>query len=303
MLSLSQLLVSVHTESAGFALLDLSSRADVSFAASDRICLHYVLAGVARLEAKGVATALGPGDLVCLVTGAAHALGGERPAVAATEHTALLKSLTPADELPVFRFGGEAEAEGARLLSGSFTLSRRDGAPVNALMSDVVVLRADETRTAALAPPPMALAACHGMGAGAFAGALMQTLFFQAVRSEVHRRLGAEPVDLSSLQHYKIATAVRLIEREFQRPWTVASLAKAVGMSRSAFALDFQAVTGASPMARLAEVRLTEGRRRLERGDAVAATAQAVGYTAVTAFSRAFHRRHGEPPVALRRRA
>src|SRR5262249_13591060 len=130
--------------------------------------------------------------------------------------------------------------------------------------------------------------------------ALMQTLFFQAVRADVHRWLGEEPADFSNLQDYKIVTALRRIDREFQEPWTVANLAKTVGMSRSAFAVHFQTVVGASPMARLAAGGRAEPRRLLQQGAPVNETALAVGYQSVPAFSRAFRRHYGEAPRTAR---
>ena len=297
-LSLSRLLVSLHMESAGFVLIDLSSTANVDFAPTPRICLHYMLAGRAVLATDGATQTLSPGDFVCLPREGPHVLAGERGG--ARQHTKILRGLTPTDELAQLRFGAEGDLCGARLLSGSLTLSRLDRAAIDALMPQIVVLRPEQTKTASFLPPPMVIAACHGLGAGGFASALMQTLFFQAVRADVHRWLGEEPADFSNLQDYKIVTALRRIDREFHQPWTVAGLAKTVGMSRSAFAVHFQTLVGASPMARLTAVRMAEAHRLLQQGAPVGETALAVGYQSVTAFSRAFHRHHGEAPRAVR---
>jgi AraC-like DNA-binding protein len=298
MLPLSELLVSAHTESAGFARIDLARDARVWILPTERVCLHYVLSGEVVLEADGATQPLGAGDFVCLPRGGPHGLTVDRGAV--RESTNILRELASTDEPLSIRFGRTGAPCAAQLLSGSFVLGHRDGAPVNALVPDMLVIRPDETKTASFAPPPMVLAACQGQGAGAFAAALMQMLFFQAVRSGVHRRLGERPADFSSLQHYRIANALRLIEREYRQPWTVAALAKAVGMSRSVFALDFQAVVGESPMARLADVRLAQALTQLRQGASVGEAARAVGYRSAAAFSRAFRRNHGTSPRSVR---
>jgi AraC-like DNA-binding protein len=96
-------------------------------------------------------------------------------------------------------------------------------------------------------------------------------------------------------------TLAALHERFFER-WTLAKMAKLAGMSRAAFAARFKQVTGASPGAYLARLRLHAARDLLiETDDPAAKIAFQVGYQSAYAFSRAFRRMMGRPPVLYRK--
>jgi transcriptional regulator GlxA family with amidase domain len=55
-----------------------------------------------------------------------------------------------------------------------------------------------------------------------------------------------------------VAAAVALMRDLPQDPWTIASLARHVGMSLSSFAARFRAATGNSPITYLTRVRLAQ---------------------------------------------
>jgi len=100
----------------------------------------------------------------------------------------------------------------------------------------------------------------------------------------------------------RIARALGLLQAEPAKPWTVERLARAVGLSRAAFARRFTAVSGRSPRRFLNELRLALAASLLESTDeALAEVALRVGYTSEFAFSRAFKRQHGVAPGSFRR--
>lgn len=100
----------------------------------------------------------------------------------------------------------------------------------------------------------------------------------------------------------KIARALGLLQTDPAKRWTVERLARAVGLSRAAFARRFAAVSGRSPLRYLAELRLALAASLLETtDDSLAELAQRVGYTSEFAFSRAFKRKHGVAPGTFRR--
>ncbi|MBX6323850.1 MAG: helix-turn-helix transcriptional regulator, partial [Rhodospirillaceae bacterium] len=87
-------------------------------------------------------------------------------------------------------------------------------------------------------------------------------------------------------------------------PWTTASLAREVGLSRSAFADRFASLVGVPPKRYLTAWRLQLAQDRLRAGArTVAQVAYDVGYEAEAAFIRAFKREFGVPPATWRRRA
>ena len=98
----------------------------------------------------------------------------------------------------------------------------------------------------------------------------------------------------------QIGRALLLMQEAIAKPWSVDSLAREVGMSRTRFAARFLSLVGATPMDFLTRVRLAHAAERLVRGDRVGAVAEAAGYGSEKAFSRAFRRWAGMPPGSFR---
>ena len=85
--------------------------------------------------------------------------------------------------------------------------------------------------------------------------------------------------------------------------WTLESLAKAVGISRSTMADRFTHLVGQPPMSYLTSWRMQLAVRLLSDGSAkVRSVAEEVGYDSEAAFSRAFKRLVGDSPAIWRRR-
>jgi signal transduction histidine kinase/DNA-binding response OmpR family regulator len=76
-------------------------------------------------------------------------------------------------------------------------------------------------------------------------------------------------------------------------------LANAVGASRSTLYRRLQKKAGLSPSALIADVRMQQARRLLERGEPVTQVAYAVGYERLSSFSRAFQRHTGQSPSSV----
>ena len=99
-----------------------------------------------------------------------------------------------------------------------------------------------------------------------------------------------------------VSRALALMQAEPAKRWTVERLARAVGLSRAAFARRFVAVSGRSPLRYLTDLRLALAASLLENEDAaLAEVASRVGYVSEFAFSRAFKRQHGVAPSLFRR--
>ncbi|MEM9462024.1 MAG: AraC family transcriptional regulator [Myxococcota bacterium] len=101
-----------------------------------------------------------------------------------------------------------------------------------------------------------------------------------------------------------IVRALRLLHVQPEAAWTVASLARRVGMSRTAFATRFRTQVGEPPIRYLTRYRLERAEHLLlTTGEPVATIARRVGYDEVPAFCRAFKRMRGRTPGAVRERA
>lgn len=87
------------------------------------------------------------------------------------------------------------------------------------------------------------------------------------------------------------------------RDWTLASLAREAGVSRTRLAERFTSSTGQPPMQYLKQWRMQIAAGLLAEGNAnVAAVALRVGYDSEAAFSRAFKKAAGVPPSTWRSR-
>ena len=94
------------------------------------------------------------------------------------------------------------------------------------------------------------------------------------------------------------------MQNEPAEPWTVATLANAVGISRALLARRFHELVGAPPMSFLTSWRMALAADLLVAGDAtVGAVAHTVGYGSPFTFSTAFKREYGLSPKAFRDRA
>jgi AraC-like DNA-binding protein len=97
---------------------------------------------------------------------------------------------------------------------------------------------------------------------------------------------------------HRIAKAIELLRKDYDKPLHIAGLARQLGMSTSGFHHQFKAVTAMSPLQFQKQLRLQEARRLLLSGDVDAATAgYRVGYDDPSHFSREYKRLFGDLPV------
>ncbi|HEV3365675.1 MAG TPA: AraC family transcriptional regulator [Acidimicrobiia bacterium] len=98
-----------------------------------------------------------------------------------------------------------------------------------------------------------------------------------------------------------VGRALRMLHNQPAHPWTVATLAAAVGVSRAALARRFTELVGEPPMTFLAGWRLALAADLLREPDAtVGAVAREVGYGSAFALSTAFKRVRGVSPTEHR---
>ena len=94
---------------------------------------------------------------------------------------------------------------------------------------------------------------------------------------------------LVALSDPKLSKAIEAMHSDYQKAWSLDSLAKLAGLSRSGFALNFKKQVGISPMDYLAYWRIQIACDLLKTGDQnVSEVASSVGYESESAFSVAF---------------
>ena len=131
---------------------------------------------------------------------------------------------------------------------------------------------------------------------------LTDILIIQLIRTWVESVSGADQGWLAALWDEQIGQALVLIHREPQHPWTVASLASTVNMSRSAFSARFTELVGQPTMGYLTGWRMQLAHTLIrETSLSLAEIADRIGYESDAAFSRAFKRMYDVPPGSIRR--
>jgi AraC-like DNA-binding protein len=99
-----------------------------------------------------------------------------------------------------------------------------------------------------------------------------------------------------------VGPALRAMHESPDKPWTLATLAREAGVSRTTLATRFTKLVGTPPLTYLTDWRMTLATDLLAGTAAtVAAVARQVGYADAFSFSAAFKRFHGTSPTACRK--
>lgn len=136
-------------------------------------------------------------------------------------------------------------------------------------------------------------------------GAVMISRLMELMLIRVLRLWALEPAAQASwllgASDPAIARALNVIHTAPEKPWSVAELANAAGLSRSVFAARFVTLVGQPPSRYLIGLRLDKAAELLQRTKrTIAQIADNTGYTSEAAFSRAFKLRFGISPSSWR---
>ena len=139
-------------------------------------------------------------------------------------------------------------------------------------------------------------------GARAAVARLIDLLLIHVVRAW---SVDAEPPSwLRALHDPVVGRALAELHARPEEPWTIASLAAEVHLSRATLARRFTELVGEPPLAYLTRWRMDLAARRLkDTTEPVQTIARSVGYTSEYAFNRAFSRHRGQPPGRYRHAA
>jgi AraC-like DNA-binding protein len=133
---------------------------------------------------------------------------------------------------------------------------------------------------------------------------LIEVLLVEALRYEDQPGLEVRPGLPAGLADNRIGRALTRFHADIAEPWSVASLAKEAGMSRTAFSERFTRLVGVPPMTYVLDWRMAIAKDILQRGGVPQDTiATAVGYQSASAFNTAFRRQVGLSPGEYARNA
>ena len=265
----------------------------IRFLPTDIVVFGQMIEGTARVErddASGVD--LGAGDFLLMPapppwTMTAGAGGPPVDFGAAIANPALLLS---AGQNPTI----------TRFIAGNFAFAPANANLVASLMLPVVHVRGTDTIAGRLGALVTALgdeALADRPGRSLVLDRLLEIILIEALRYRPAEIPGSDRGLLAGLADAKVGKALRIMHEDAQRPWTVATLANAVGMSRSAFAARFTHFMGMPPIDYLANWRITLAKAALASSNVpMIDIAEMAGYQSVSAFSTGFKRATGLSP-------
>lgn len=139
-------------------------------------------------------------------------------------------------------------------------------------------------------------------GADAMLAKLSEAVFAETLRRCARYMPHNQTGWLAGARDPDVGRALTLLHQRHAHPWTVAELAREIGMSRTVLTERFGHFLGEPPMTYLTRWRLRLGARALTTTSrSVAQIAAETGYESEASFNRAFKREYGLPPARYRK--
>jgi transcriptional regulator GlxA family with amidase domain len=139
-------------------------------------------------------------------------------------------------------------------------------------------------------------------GSSAMLAKLSEALFVDTLRRYVADLPAEQTGWLAGTRDPIVGKSLAILHRRPEHAWTIAELAREVGLSRSALVDRFSRYLSEPPMTYLSRWRLQLAARSLRStSHSMAQIAAEVGYESEAAFNRAFKREFGLPPARFRK--
>lgn len=291
--------------SAPWCVLARLTRDDCKFAfdaPTQLIAYHVVISGRLFLTVEGEApVAVDAGEIVLLPRNDPHVLASQPDMTAAVRARDLIQP-APDGGLPRIFHGGGGEA--TQVVCG-FLGSDNSANPLIASLPRLLKLGVRDGTSRDWVEASVRFAADE-LTRGRFASSslmsrLSETLLVEAVRNYAQESEDTRVGWLKGAADPQIGRALALIHGNIRAPWSNESLAKEVGMSRSAFVDRFSEIVGMPPIRYLTSWRLNHARLNLrETRMPIGRLSDQIGYGSEEAFSRAFKREFGMSPAQWR---
>lgn len=267
------------------------------------IIYHYLIEGLAYARLKdGPREDLTAGDIVMFPHGDPHTMGSGLPERPVDSLQIFAKNINRG--MHVTRLGGGGTV--TRFVCGYLACDPRLSEVVLAGLPRLLKVHVPDETSGRWLEHSIRFSVDQATGTQA-GGSLVLAKLSEVLFVETLRRyINALPADqtgwLAGARDPLVGQALALLHKEPEDSWTISSLARRVGLSRTQLVERFRHFLGQSPMAYLAQWRLRLGAEILQStDDSVAQVAAAVGYGSEAAFNRAFKREFEYPPAQFRR--
>ncbi|MEX1366462.1 MAG: AraC family transcriptional regulator [Nannocystaceae bacterium] len=295
---LDRLLTSLRVEVAPFAVCDIRRGWSLHMPPDGHVSLHFIVRGRGRLlDTKGHEHPLREGTVIIAPPG--QHLRVEPPDGAADELDAAADCSLPEHGLKRLIAGaGEAAL---LMVCGAVRATYGGGIGLfDGLREPLRVDFGDDPRMRAVFESMLDEQAASGPGTQTMLRALMMQGLVALLRRLCEDGSCTVPW-LAAVGDPRLARALDVMLEAPEQPHTLESVAKAAGMSRSAFSERFGQAFGKSAMELLRQVRLDRGAELLRGTElTVEAVAHKVGFSSRSHFSRVFRGRFGVDPAGYR---
>lgn len=300
---LSDVLTSIHLGGGVHFRCEMSAPWGMAMPATSVAEFHVIVRGNCwlRIPDQADPIAIQGGDVIAFLHGGQHGLvdtpgQDERPVAE------ILEGQSVEHFGPITHGGG---GQRASILCGYFEFDRDSLHPLVAALPPFIHLRGTGIfefvwlQTALNFMIHETLSAKPG--AEAVVSRLAGVLFVQMVRAYLEQST-SPPAMLAAIADKQIGAALALLHKDPAHAWTLDTLARSAGMSRSALAARFHQLVGNTPIQYLTMWRMQLARKLLEESAlSTAVIAERVGYQSDAAFSKAFKKAVGTGPGAYRR--
>ncbi len=248
---------------------------------------------------------LSEGDVVAFPQGDPHVMSSS-PGMRAQPDLNVFRRPSDPDALPItVNLEGRGGQPDGHLVCGFFGCDATPFNPLLGALPRMIHMRGSEGsgRIGRLTEFAQIEAKDRRAGSASVLTKLGELMFIDIVRHHLGELSDASAGWLAALGDRHVGRAISLIHEAPAENWSLESLAREAGLSRSSLAERFQRFVGKPPMQYLALWRMQVASSMLAGGEAsVARVAGKVGYESEAAFSRAFKRAVGHSPTAWRER-
>lgn len=289
--ALTRLLERVHIDAKLHQHRDYCGRWAIDTSCTGLIPFHLIDKGSGWLHVKGQSPQLlQPGDFVLFPRDVPHQISND--------------STPPEPGLVNTEPSGEKDGTFASILCGFYTFRSR---AVQPLLDDLpgIVLIMDARNNPSTPGIGCVIDAAmlelqhNSPGRSAALQDLARLLFLHVMRDQITRGLSQH--FLAALWDPNIGKALNVIHSEFGKALNLQTLARAAGLSRSAFSSKFHVMVGTTPAKYLTDWRMQEASMLLETTDmSVEQISERCGYGSHIAFRKAFKTNMGFTPKRAR---
>ena len=259
---------------------------------------HLVRRGSFELHIDGEPLLVSAGEVVILTGSQSHIMANGKAAET-------IDFFDLINDRPAY-LDAESEQEPTSLICGAFLLGNASNNPLISALPPVIhadVSRETGDRTLhLLAQLLISQTENNRHLESSMSARILEMFCAEAIRLYVKTNDPAKQGWFRGLNDEKIGAALNHIHARPEAPWSVASLAREVGMSPSRFAARFRQTLETSPMNYVTRWRMNIASRILiETKHTTSHVAHKVGYESTPAFTRAFTRHYNAPPARWRR--